>query len=375
MRKFAKGLLGIAILVGTMSSANAFIILNTDIANFQQKVVADINRGLEYLKSTEMYNAIDQARNIDTQSKVDAFNNGAANWIARVQQQAADVFNLQKEEDTKPLQNACETFSVQGAAADALCEEGGIIDAVAEQLGIVSTSSLETFQKAKDAVSSLVPGSIMADSPVSGANAKNVTETKKALDKFIAEEIAAVDKRKAWDQAGKGDQANDPSLLLVTSSIAPSYEPEELEMALNMARLTYPPYVKKAYTDPTNVREVALDMREKLAREVPNSVIARQIAMRTTLDPEKPSKLMALGLPVTLMFDEKGEISTEGESWIHRIALNNNTTPGEVSKEALLMKGLQVNQAIETYKSQLVKERMILNIYLSRFDKKAEKEG
>lgn len=375
MRKFAKGLLGVAILAGSISSANAFIIPNTDLANFQQRVTDDINRSLEFLKSTAAYQALDQARSYDTQGRVDAFNNGAANWISRVQQQAADVFNLQKEEDSKPLQNACETFSVQGAASDALCEEGGILDAIAEKMGIVSNGSLETYQKAKDAVSSLVPGAIMADAPGVKKDDKSETESEKALKKFIAEELAAIDKRTAWIEAGKGDQANDPTLLLVTSDIAPSYDAEQLDMALNMARLTYPPFVRKSTRDPSNEREVAQDMRQKLAIEVPNSVIARQIALRTSLDPTKPSKLMALGMPVTLMFDDKQEISTEGESWIHRIALNNNTTPGEVSKEALLMKGLQVNQAIESYKSQLIKERMILNIYLSRLDKKAEKEG
>lgn len=373
MRKFAKGLLGVAILAGSISSAYAFIIPNTDLARFQARVTDDINRSLEFLKSTAAYQAIDQARGFDTQSRVDAFNNGAANWIARVQQQATDVFNLQQEENTKPLQNACDTFSVQGAASDALCEEGGILEAVGEKLGIVSTGSLETFKKAKDAVSSLIPGSIMASAP--GVNKSEETESEKALKKFIADELAAVDKHTAWIEAGKGNQANDPSLLLVTSDIAPSYDAEQLDMALNMARLTYPPFVRKSTLDPSNEREVAQDMRRKLAVEVPNSVIARQISMRTSLDPQKPSKLMALGMPVTLMFDDENEISTQGESWIHRIALNNNTTPGEVSKEALLMKGLQVNQAIESYKSQLVKERMILNIYLSRLDKKASKEG
>lgn len=373
MNKFAKGLLGVAILAGSISSANAFIVPNTDIKQFQLRVTDDINRSLEFLKSTAGYQALDQARSYDTQGRVDAFNNGAANWISRVQQQATDVFNLQKEEDSKPLQNACETFSVQGAASDALCEEGGILDAIAENLGIVSTGSLETYQKAKDTVSSLIPGSIMADAP--GGKKSAETESEKALKKFIAAELAAIDKHTAWIEAGKGAQANDPSLLLVTSDIAPSYDAEQLDMALNMARLTYPPFVRKSTLDPSNVREVAQDMRQKLAIEVPNSVIARQIALRTSLDPRKPSKLMALGMPVTLMFDDENEISTEGESWIHRIALNNNTTPGEVSKEALLMKGLQVNQAIENYKSQLVKERMILNIYLSRLDKKAEKKG
>lgn len=373
MNKFAKGLLGIALLSGSISSANAFIIPETDLAQFQARVTDDVNRGLEFLRSTAMYQALDQVRSFDTESRVDAFNNGAANWISRVQQQAADVFNLQKEEDSKPLQNACETFSVQGAVSDAICDEGGILDAVAEQLGIVSSSSLETYQKAKDAVSSLVPKSIMAATS-SGRNSK-ATDSEVALKKFIADELSAIDKRTAWIEAGKGDQANDPSLLLVTSDIAPSYDSEQLDMALNMARLTYPPFVRQSILDASNVREVAQDMRKKLAMEVPNSVIARQIALRTSLDPLKPSKLMALGMPVTLMFDDKEEISTEGESWIHRIALNNNTTPGEVSKEALLMKGLKVNQAIESYKSQLIKERLILNNYLSRLDKKSAKEG
>jgi hypothetical protein len=178
-----------------------------------------------------------------------------------------------------------------------------------------------------------------------------------------------VNKNKAWVDAGKGAKANNPALLLVTPDMAPAYTPEELEMALNMARLTYPPFVRKYGEDPVNDREVVKDMRQKLRIELANADIARQIGLRTSLDPNKPSKLMALGMPVALKFDNNNEIATDGESWIHKVALNNNTTPAEMSKEDLLMTGLKFNQALERYKSQLVTEQMLLNLYLVKLDK------
>lgn len=374
MIKCAKSLLAVAVLSAVCSSAQAFVVPNTDFKNFEIKVTDDVNRAIEYVKKTGLYQAIDSARAYDTEARVDAFNNGAANWVARVNQAAADVFMLNQKEKSMPSQDACTTVSVQGGLAEAVCGEGGIADAVAEQMGIGNSGPLEIYNKAKTIVGSLVPKVIGAAAPGSGSTTPGAgdSESTKAYKRFIEEEIAAVEKNMAWVAAGKGDKANNPALLLVTSDIAPSYTAEELEMALNMARLTYPPFVRKYSEDPVNNREVVQDMRRKLRIEQANSDIARQIGLRTSLDPAKPSKLMALGMPVALKFDDNNEIATDGESWIHKVALNNNTTPTEMSKESLLMTGLKFNQALERYKSQLVTEQLLLNLYLTKLDKPAK---
>lgn len=371
MIKYAKSVLAVAVLSALCSSAQAFIVPNTDLKKFSIMVTDDVNRALEYMRSTALYQALDSARAYDTQAQVDTFNNGIANWVVRLNQQATDVFMLDQESKDQPSKDACNTLAVQGTLSDVVCGESGIFEAISEKLGMSGGSSLEMYNKAKDAVGSLVPKFVGADTPAAGSVSANGVESEsmKAYKKFVAEEIAAVEKNKAWVDAGKGDKANDPTLLLVTSDMAPMYSPEELDMALNMARLTHPPFVRKHGEDPVNPREVAQDMRKKLAIEQTNAVIARQIAMRTSLDPTEPSKLMVMGLPVAIHFDENDEISHEGQSWIHKVALNNNTTPTELSKEALLMTGLKINQAIEKYKSQLVMEQMILNIYLTKLDK------
>jgi hypothetical protein len=373
MIKYAKSLLSVAVLGALCTSAQAFIVPQTDFKKFEIMMTDDVNRSIEYVKTTGLYHAIDEARAFDTQSRVDAFNNGAANWVARVNQSAADVFMLNQKEKSMPSQDACQTVSVQGGLADAVCGEGGIADAVGEKMGMTDSGPLEIYNKAKTIVGSLIPKVIGADAPGSGLStpAAGETESQKAYKKFVADEIAAVEKNMAWVAAGKGDKANSPTLLLVTSDMAPAYTPEELEMALNMARLTYPPFVRKYSEDPVNDREVAQDMRKKLRIELANSDIARQIGMRTSLDPTKPSKLMALGMPVALKFDDNNEIATDGQSWIHKVALNNNTTPTEMSKESLLMTGLKFNQALERYKSQLVQEQLLLNLYLVRLEKPA----
>lgn len=366
----AKSLLAVAVLSAVCSSAQAFEVPQTDFKKYEIMVTDDVNRAYEYVKKTGLYQGIDSARAYDTEARVDAFNNGAANWVARMNQQAADLFMLNQKEKSMPSQDACTTVSVQGSLSEAVCGEGGILDAVTEQMGMSNSGPLEMFNKAKTVVGSLIPTVIGAETPGSGSSTPiaRETESTKAYKRFVADEIAAVEKNIAWEAAGKGDKANNPALLLVTSDMAPAYTPEELEMALNMARLTYPPFVRKYSEDPVNDREVAQDMRKKLRIELANSDIARQIGLRTSLDPNKPSKLMALGMPVALKFDNNNEIATDGQSWIHKVALNNNTTPTEMSKESLLMTGLKFNQALERYKSQLVTEQLLLNLYLIKLD-------
>jgi hypothetical protein len=139
-------------------------------------------------------------------------------------------------------------------------------------------------------------------------------------------------------------------------------------MAINTADITYPEFMKKSNTNPENEREVAKDVRVKNAILSNNKVIYDQIAMRTAPADGKPSKLMAMMMPVQLKLSNEGELETDGESWIHKIALNEGTTPGENSKESLLMTALRVEQALASYKAQLLTESLIVQAYSDRVD-------
>jgi hypothetical protein len=192
------------------------------------------------------------------------------------------------------------------------------------------------------------------------------TQSEKDLDAYYKKLEASVDLQEKWIKEGKNP--NDPTLLLMAETDAPVYTDQELLMAVNQADLTYPQFIRKNLDDPQNERDVINDVRMKNAIASNSHVIYDQIALRTSPASGLPSKMMSMVMPVKLKLDNDGKLQTDGDSWIHKVALNEGTTPAEVSKEALLMKGLKLQQMLASYKSQLQVEALVLNKYMQQVD-------
>lgn len=349
--------------------ANAYIIPQTDLGRFQLKITENMQRVQEFLQK-EIFDKMQlAARAQAAQDRAESFNNGFSNWIARIDESLGNVSLLEQESRARPVQDSCQVIGVAKVTADVDCAQDDVKALVNSTSGSVTSFINDFVDKAKGSLGIADIGS----SPFSTANiaassggSRVKTQSEKNIDAFNAKLEAAVDRHAEWEAQGK--HPGDPTLLLMTESDAPVYTDEELEMAVNQADLVYPEFVRRSNEDPSNERDVINDVRLKNAVLNGNRVIYDQIALRTSPDTGMPSKMMSMMMPVKLNLDSDGELKKDGDSWIHKIALNEGTTPAEVSKEALLMKGLKLQQMLAAYKAQLKMEDVILNAYIAKVD-------
>lgn len=372
-RKFKPKLRHLVVLMAGLSSiplANAYIIPQNDLQRFQQFLTENMQAVQHFLQVEVMDKAQLAARAIAAQDRADAMNNGFSNWIARIDESLANVGNLEQESRAKPVQGACEVIGVAKITSSVDCAQDdlkGMVKSTSEPV----TSFINNFTaKAKSVLGiASTGGSLFSTANVaagSGGAGVKKSQSEQDLEAYYTKLEASVDLQEKWIKEGKAP--NDPTLLLMTETDAPVYTDQELLMAVNQADITYPQFIRKNLDDPQNERDVINDVRMKNAVSSNNRVIYDQIALRTAPANGLPSKMMSMVMPVKLKLDSEGKLQNDGDSWIHKIALNEGTTPAEVSKEALLMKGLKLQQMLASYKAQLQRENLILNAYMQKVD-------
>lgn len=351
--------------------ANAYIVPQNDMARFAQFLTENMQAVQHFLQVEIMDKMQLAARAKEAEDKVETYNNGFANWVARIDESLANIGNLEQESRSRPVQDACQVVGVAKITTDVECAQDDLKTLVNSTSGSVTSFINDISEKAHGLLGSLGiadTGSMFATRNVAAGSGGGVTKSKseQAIDAFNARVIASVDQNEKWVSEGKNP--NDPNLLLMTETDAPVYTDEELLMAVNQADLTYPEYIRRSYEDPANEREAIQDVRVKNAVMGSRQVIYDQIALRTSPGTGMPSKMMSLMMPVKLKLSNDAELQTDGESWIHKVALNEATTPAEASKEALLMKGLKLQQMLASYKASLQTEDLILKAYIAKVD-------
>lgn len=356
--------------ISAIPLANAYIIPQNDLARFQQFLTENMQAVQQFLQREVMDKAQLAARALAAQDKADAMNNGFANWVARIDEGLASLANIEQETRAKPVQGACEVIGVAKVTSSVDCAQDDLKELVRSTSEPV-TNMINSFATKAKSVLGIASSerSMFSTSNIaaaSGGSSVEKSQSEKDLDAYYKKLEASVDLQDKWIKEGKAP--NDPTLLLMTESDAPVYTDQELLMAVNQADLTYPQFIRKNLDDPQNERDLINDVRMKNAVLSNSHVIYDQIALRTAPSNGMPSKMMSLVMPVKLKLSNDGELQTDGDSWIHKVALNEGTTPAEVSKEALLLKGLKLQQMLASYKSQLQTEALVLNAYMQKVD-------
>lgn len=340
-----------------------------DPTSWVQDVWDNVNRIQEFIKTEVIDKYQLEARYQAARAEVDSYNNGFANWISRIDGSLGELSSLEQQSRARPIQNACSVLGVQQTADQVDCAQDDIEEMVNSTSESITNYISDFGKKVASGLgiaSTATPFSTGNIASGSGGTPAVKSKTELDMDKFYKRLEDAVTLNDRWVNAGK--KPNDPTLLLLTETQAPVYTDEEMAMAINTADITYPEFMKKSNTDPVNERELVNDVRVKNAILSNNKVIYDQIAMRTAPADGMPSKLMAMMMPVQLKLSNDAELETDGESWIHKIALNEGTTPGENTKESLLLKALHVQQALESYRAQLLKESLIVQAYTAKVD-------
>lgn len=339
-----------------------------DPGSWAQDVWDNVNRMQEFIKTEVIDKYQLEARYLSAKAEVESYNNGFANWISRIDGSLGELSSLEQQSRARPIQDACSVMGVQRTADQVDCAEDDIEELVNSTSESITNYISDFGTRIRSGLGIASVASPFSTGNIAAGSPSPVTKAKAELDmdKFYKRLEDAVTLNDRWVRAGK--KPNDPTLLLLTETQAPVYTDEEMAMAINTADITYPEFMKKSNTDPLNERELVSDVRIKNAILSNNKVIYDQIAMRTAPVDGMPSKLMAMMMPIQLKLSDDAELERDGESWIHKVALNEGTTPGENTKESLLLKALQVQQALASYKAQLLTESLIVQAYTAKVD-------
>ncbi|MHD0644578.1 hypothetical protein ACYPKM_02925 [Pseudomonas aeruginosa] len=342
------------------------MLLNFDLARFTKRVEEDITRAFEWAEQQEVFQTMMDLKAQYVDANIDTWNNGAANTVARINRSLEEIAGLEQLGRAKPVQDACQIVSISTQMNQADCDT----DLVNETVQNAAAPTISAYDEyilsggSLDQVAQrLGSAPIKASSSGGTSSSSSITEESQAkkiqaeYDKIV---LAAYDQHEAWVRAGKGAAANDPSLLFLSTNASPVYSTEELQMAVNQALLTYKPYVNLSNLDPTDPRERLRELHMKNGFKHVSDMIVRQIALRTAVADGEPSKLLLQTKPADLQFKTDGSVDTQNDSWIQKVALNSDTTPAESSRTDLLMMGVELQLAIERYKSQLLVESMVV---------------
>lgn len=350
--------------------ANAFLIPVNDYENLAQGIYEDVQQQLHAAIEYAHLDSIMQMYHVGKDSSIMAMNNGAANSVVRMNQVLADIQNMHQLERSLPTRDACTTTINGSAISDLACGDSSVLDTYQDGIDEVSGSVVGLYAKAKS-VGRGITG-MVTSSPTSGASA-TLTESQKNYAAYLAKQIATHDKIKAWEDAGKGELASDPRLLMPMGNYNPQFSPEDLDMAQTYAYVTYPPYVRFNPTDPTEPQEILTELRMKNAVNDVGAVINRHIQMRTPPEPGHPSKLTALEAQTALRFTDQGALATDGKSWVTRVTQDNTYSTSAINREGAVMKSIQLRQMIDRYESNLIKEQLLAKYVLGVVDNPAKK--
>lgn len=356
--------------LGMAMSAHAFLIPTTDYAMLAQKVAEDIQEQFQAAKELLHLDAIMQLYNTGKDSTITAVNNGAANAIVRMNKTLADIQNIEQLEKSLPTRDACSTHINGIAISDLACGDDSILSNYQDTIDKVSGSVVGLYTKAQK-ITSGITGLVTSASTATGVE---LTESQKAYAAYMQKQIETFDQLKAWDDAGKGEKARDPRLLMPLGNYNPQFSDEDLKMALTYAYVTYPPYVRSAPSDPTEPQEILTELRMKNAVNEVGAVINRHIQMRTPPADKQPSKMTALEAQTALRFTDNGALATDGQSWVTRVTQDNSYSTGALNREGAIMKSIKVRQMIDRYESSLIREQLLAKYVLNVADSPAEKK-
>jgi len=344
--------------------ASAMFLPVTDYANLANNIMDNMQASLAALVKEQFRDTVFDMTGLGSENQIESVNNGAANTVARINKVAADLQNMTQLERAQPSRDACSATVSSQAFTDSLCAQGGVQDDHDSLIDSVSTSLSALYANIETGASSVT--GLITNSGSDGGTTETLSV--KAYKEYQKKQIAAYAQFKKWSDAGKEAQASNPNLTMPMGNYNPQLSDEEIEMAKNYAFVTYPPYVRKKPSDPTNTLEIAAELRLKNMTNFIGAAINRQIEMRVPPQAGQLSKLSTLELQTALRFTDDGKLSTDKNSWLQRTTQDSSYSTNAINRDGAIMKSIKIKQMIDRYESSLLRERLLASYVLNKLD-------
>ncbi len=302
--------------IGLALPLNAFAqIPQTDWAGLAQAILSNYQKiAAAAEKIAAMGSGVDNEAAMAEQ-KVDAWNNAAANAISRMNQQRADVHNMEVAQDARPLMDACSAYSSSFSIEDAVCD---YLDSMNRQAQAVDKASL--------ASSPNLAATLTGKDPVTpaGASSAGTAPVPRTTHGLTPDKISP--------------------LVGIPVSVSGA-DAEDLQRMLDITFPAYEGDPHKRYTnDPEGLLEARTALRTNLARKMAGAIAARRQAESGDAS-------------------EAGMVMAFGEQWYSPDRMETLTT-GKTMTEETLWRDRAVSQAFKVWRSvndyELALEREVI---------------
>jgi hypothetical protein len=335
----------------------------TDAVNIAKDIYDNImvvmEHGIDYAMSETKLDQMSQA----SEDNIDAMNSGAANYIARINQAATDIFNLQQAENMTPAPGTCSTVMFSKSLDDALCGMESEISELSNERSSYGGAYREQIvsNQSPQGIGSM---SLAASGP--GAEA-TMSAAKKAIEKHkkeITKHIKNLDRHTA---EGRGIDVMRPDLSLIHDSSPHELTDDQYDIAMSRLFIEYPPYVSKNPIDPVTDEEKVLISRKVVQTEIASMVAAKDIAMKKKGSGTLPSYLRAMDMAARIRLTPEGTYDNTNTSFLQDIA-SGGSGEGASSREEILMYSIRLNTEMSKYKQLLAMELQLVNYGLIKMD-------
>lgn len=354
---FKKLLLATALTLSVSSNTYATGFPMTDIIGIAQDVWESFQRHSEHLIDKVMAETKLDTMASNAEMEIETWNNGAANYIARINQAYADIFNLEQKENSAGATGTCTNLITSESLDDALCSQYSIVDRI--------NSARETITGALSGNSLLSSKFNQYDEQrlAQSVGAATKSNAQLAVEKYHKEISRHLRNLERHTNEGRGDDVTNPGLSLIQDSSPYEFTDDQLDIAISRNFLENPPFVNMSLQDPTSDKEKALILQKLALHEIASQVAIKDIALKTKGSDGHPSKLQAMDLASKIRLYPDVSMNGSDESFLQSIVMKNSGS-GASSRENVLMYSIRLNNEMEKYKQLLAMERQIANYAL-----------
>lgn len=341
--------------IATQAHATGFP--QTDVVKIATQVWESFQRYSEHLIDKVMSETKLDTQASNAEMEIEAWNNGAANAVARINQAYADVFNMEQTERSVSAPGTCDTLMYRESMDDSLCNTASAIEDI-------NASHKAVYQSSTQAVA----GQSLNSLALAAASGDRFKNTRDAYERYQTELGKHIENLERHVAAGRGADVYRADLMDINDASPFAFTDDQLDIAKSRYFIEHPIYLEALRDNELDDKHIAKIEQKRILWDTATQVTAKNIALKTPGDNNFPSRLQALQMAAKIRLVEglPDASDTDGKSFLQDIALKNNGE-GATAREKMIMASFKLDQAFTRYKQTLELERQISNYALIKY--------
>ena len=321
-------------------------------------------------QALEKYAQVQEA--LASEMTVDTYNNGAANYITRRNQNKTEIQNLEQMERSESQFGHCEDVKIGFSVSEALCGSSAVSKSMSEDRRTYSQISTEDLPESESGAKGSgvkmngeererAKEGNMNNNGVSNPSPSGEPDQSDVYYAFKQRMMEHVINLENHSKAGREEDVTNIYSTIASELSNPELSDEQLDIEISKLFIEHPPYVLNSLNGPINNQSILIEEKNRARKEVANNAFIKGIAIKTKGPDDEPSKLLALEIASKIrLSNDAGEYSANSDTFMENLAQQFQSEGGLARSEASMM-AIDLNNQLEKYKQLLDIERQLTN--------------